>query len=84
MVTVISGKLGSGKSYDCVRKVRDHLAKGGCVRTNIRLDTEQIGGLSGRRLSSRQVGLVSAEDDPTEIPYRRSARSWIQAYHCAS
>lgn len=68
MVTVISGKLGSGKSYDCVRRVRDHLAHGGCVRTNIRLDTQQIGRAVGRRLSSRQVGIVSADDDPTEIP----------------
>lgn len=68
MVTVISGKLGSGKSYDCVRRVRDHLAHGGCVRTNIRLDTVQIGRAVGRRLSSRQVGIVSADDDPTLIP----------------
>lgn len=68
VITVISGKLASGKSYHCVLKVRDHLAKGGCVRTNIRLDTEQIGRYVGRRLSPRQVGLVSAEDDPTEIP----------------
>ena len=68
MVTVISGKLGSGKSYDCVRRVRDHLAAGGCVRTNIALDVHQISKAVGRRLSSLQVGRVSADDDPTLIP----------------
>lgn len=68
MVTVISGKLGSGKSYDCVRLVRDHLAAGGCVRTNIRLDYRQIGEAVGRRLSPYQIGTLSASDDPTTIP----------------
>lgn len=68
MVTVVSGKLGSGKSYDCVRRVRDHLANGGCVRTNIRLDYLQIGRAVGRRLSPSQIGIVSADDDPTSIP----------------
>lgn len=67
-VTVISGKLGSGKSYDCVRLVRDHLAAGGCVRTNIRLDYRQIGDAVGRRLSPYQIGTLSASDDPTTIP----------------
>lgn len=68
MVSVISGKLGSGKSYDCVRRVRDHLAAGGCVRTNIRLDYLQIGRAVGRRLSPLQVGTLSAADDPKTIP----------------
>lgn len=68
MVTVVSGKLGSGKSFDCVRRVRDHLARGGCVRTNIRLDVSQISKAVGRRLSPAQIGVVSAEDDPTLIP----------------
>lgn len=68
MVTVVSGKLGSGKSYDCVRRARDHLAKGGCVRTNIQLDVSQIGRAVGRRLSPAQIGLVSSSDDPTTIP----------------
>lgn len=68
MITVISGKLGSGKSYDCVRLVRDHLAKGGCVRTNISLDYKQIGKAIGRRLSPFQIGKVSADDNPSDIP----------------
>lgn len=68
MVSVISGKLGSGKSFDCVRRVRDHLAKGGCVRTNIRLDSAKIGRAVGRRLDPRQIGVLSPDDDPTMIP----------------
>lgn len=68
MITVISGKLGSGKSYDCVRLVRNHLAAGGCVRTNISLDFRQIGRAVGRKLSPFQIGKVSAEDNPAEIP----------------
>lgn len=68
MVTVISGKLGSGKSFDCVRLVREHVASGGCVRTNIRLDYRTIGKSVGRLLDPRQIGLVSADDDPTTIP----------------
>lgn len=68
MISVVSGKLGSGKSFDCVRRVRDHLAKGGCVRTNIRLDVAQIGRAVGRRLSPAQIGSLSPDDDPTKIP----------------
>lgn len=67
-ITVISGRLGSGKSYDCVRLVRDHLANGGCVRTNIRLDYVQIGKAVGRRLSPAQIGTLSADTDPKTIP----------------
>ena len=98
MVTVISGKLGSGKSYDCVRRVRDHLAHGGCVRTNIRLDTQQIGRAVGRRLSPRQVGIVSV-DAPDALhhtlarsrtnhvnvvwPYQTSRREFTRTYDVA-
>lgn len=68
MVVVVSGKLGSGKSYDCVRRIRDHLAQGGCVRTNIKLDTLQISKSVGRRLNPKQVGTLSPTDDPKQIP----------------
>lgn len=68
MVTVVSGKLGSGKSYDCVRRVRDHLARGGCVRTNISLDLVKVSRSLHRRLSPQQIGLVSPESDPKQIP----------------
>ena len=68
MVTVVSGKLGSGKSFDCVRRIAEHVAMGGCVRTNISLDYRAIGRAVGRRVSPQQVGPLSAEDDPTTIP----------------
>lgn len=68
MVTVVSGKLGSGKSFDVVRIIRDHVAAGGCVRTNITLDFRAIGRAVGRRLSPFQIGPLSATDDPTTIP----------------
>lgn len=68
MITVISGKIGAGKSFDAVRRVRDHLAAGGCVCTNISLDYAQIGRAVGRRLSSKQIMKLSADDDPKTIP----------------
>lgn len=68
MVTVVSGKLGSGKSYDCVRRVRDHLASGGCVRTNISLDLAKVSRSLHRRLAPQQIGIVSPESDPKMIP----------------
>lgn len=68
MVTVVSGKLGSGKTLDCVRMVRDHLENGGCVRTNISLDYRQIGKAVGRKLSPKQIGPLTSDDDPTTIP----------------
>lgn len=68
MITVISGKVGYGKTLDCVRRVRDHLARGGCVCTNIRLDAGQIGRAVGRRLSKSQILPLSADSDPATIP----------------
>lgn len=68
MITIISGKIGSGKSFDCVRLLREHLAGGGCVRTNISLDWRQIGRSVGRRLHPNQIGGLTAETDPTTIP----------------
>lgn len=67
-VSVISGKLGSGKSFDCVRRVVEHLRLGGCVRTNIRLDYKQIAKAVGRTLSPFQIGTLSADDEPSCIP----------------
>lgn len=68
MITVVSGKLGSGKSHDVVRLMRDHVGRGGCVCTNITLDAAQIGKAVGRRVFSRQILPLSATMDPTTIP----------------
>lgn len=68
MITVVQGKLGSGKSYHCVSMISRHLMAGGCVRTNISLDYRVIGRILHRRLSAGQIGKLSADDDPTLIP----------------
>lgn len=68
MITIVSGKLGSGKSYDTVRMIALHLANGGAVRTNIDLDYRKIGEAMHRRLSPGQIGTLSADDDPKSIP----------------
>lgn len=68
MITVVSGKVGYGKSFDCVRRFKDHLAGGGCVATNITLDLDFMSKAVGRRISPRQVLHVDADTDPKLIP----------------
>lgn len=68
MVTVVSGKLGSGKSFDMVRMMREHLGRGGAVRTNISLSSRAMSESLGRHVTARQIGKLSATDDPTTIP----------------
>ena len=68
MITVVSGKLGAGKSLDMVRMMREHLGRGGCVRTNIRLSSASMTRSLGRRVLSAQIGGLSASDNPTTIP----------------
>lgn len=68
MITVVSGKVGYGKSLDCVRRLKDHFAAGGCVATNIRLHLDEISRLVHRRLSSKQLIHIDADTDPRLIP----------------
>lgn len=68
MVTVVQGKLGSGKSYDCVRMMVRHILAGGAVRTNIFLSIPQIARAFGRRLAPWQYGRISESSDPALIP----------------
>lgn len=68
MVTVVQGKLGSGKSYDCVRMMVRHILAGGAVRTNISLSVPQISSAFGRRLAPWQFGRITETDDPASIP----------------
>lgn len=68
MITVVSGTVGFGKTLHMVRLIRAHVASGGCVCTNIRLDAGQLGRSVGRRLSSNQILPLSADDDPALIP----------------
>lgn len=77
MITVVSGKIGSGKSLDCTRIIRNHLRRGGAVRTNMRLYRPALERSCGRRLYAWQFGQVDAATDPTEIPrgdFRGSGR----------
>lgn len=68
MIFVVSGKLGSGKSYDCVRMITEHLRRGGAVRTNISLSLPQLRVSLGRRLAPWQIGIVDVNSNPREIP----------------
>lgn len=68
MVTVVMGKLGSGKSYDMVRTMVEHVLRGGACRTNISLNYKDISKYYRRRLASWQVGQISQESDPALIP----------------
>lgn len=68
MVTVVSGKLGSGKSYHMTRLMVQHILRGGAVRSNISLSVPQISERFGRRLAGWQYGVVSENDDPALIP----------------
>lgn len=68
MVTVVSGKLGSGKSFDMVRLMREHLGHGGAVRTNISLSASAMTASLGRKVVSAQIGGLTAKDDPKTIP----------------
>ena len=61
MITIISGRLGCGKSYLAVRMMQEHLHKGGIVATNIRL----------KNMSDRLLGRVIHIDGncrPTDLP----------------
>lgn len=68
MVYVVSGKLGSGKSYHCCRMAIDHLRKGGVVATNMNIDLEAISANYHRSLRPWQLVRVDAQSDPKQIP----------------
>lgn len=69
MISVVSGMLGSGKSYWLVDRIRLHLRAGGIVATNLDLNFEEIRrSVAPRRLSVRQYMRVSADSDPRKIP----------------
>ena len=68
MITVVSGKIGSGKSHDVTRIIRDHVRRGGAVRTNMTLDISALERSIGRRVYRWQVGKVTSDTDPAQIP----------------
>lgn len=78
MITVVSGKLGSGKSLDTVRMMCEHMRRLGAVRTNINLNTDNVKKYIGFPLRRYQFGIVTSADDPREIPrgdFRGSRRN---------
>lgn len=68
MITVVSGKLGAGKSYDVADRIIQHLIRGGIVATNMSVDLEAIRKIYKRRLRDWQLIPLSADDDPRRIP----------------
>lgn len=68
MITVVSGKLGAGKSYEVCDRTIKHLLKGGVVATNMAVDLDAIRRIYKRRLRDWQLLKVTAESDPRKIP----------------
>lgn len=68
MITVVSGKIGRGKSYWMTTRIVRHLISGGVVATNMKIDLDWIRETWKRRIFSWQLVPISAEDDPRKIP----------------
>lgn len=68
MITVVSGLVGHGKSYDVVKMMCEHIADGGIVATNIRLKLDAIRRNFHCRAAPQQFYLVDPTTDPRLIP----------------
>jgi hypothetical protein len=68
MISVITGRLGSGKSYHAVELMIRHLLDGGVVATNMNLKIPEISRIWGRRFVPWQFLHVDAGMDPMKIP----------------
>lgn len=68
MISVVEGTVGSGKTYWCVRYLVRHLQAGGICATNLVLHPDALRRACGRRISSRQLLVVSADTNPSTIP----------------
>lgn len=68
MISVISGKLGAGKSWFACRMIVDHVRSGGIVATNMSLRVSEIQRKFRRRISSRQFLRLDVDSDPRTIP----------------
>lgn len=68
MIYVVSGLVGTGKSYHCCGMGIDHLLDGGVVATNMSLDLKRIMDTYHRLLRPWQLVKIDAESDPRNIP----------------
>lgn len=68
MITIVQGRLGSGKSYYLTQEMLRHLEHGGAVRTNIALRAREYLADIGRRVPISLYGNLSVDSDPREIP----------------
>lgn len=68
MITVVSGKVGNGKSAHVVGMICRHLRAGGIVATNMTLFRDKIKYHWGRNVLSWQILELTAEADPRKIP----------------
>lgn len=68
MVYVVSGKLGSGKSFYMCDCAVSHMLRGGVVATNMKLDPQRISQEFKRHLLPWQFRAVDATSDPRQIP----------------
>lgn len=77
MITVVQGRVGTGKSYEVTRRAIAHLLRGGVVATNMVLYPDRIASIYRRRLRPWQFLKLSADSDPRKIPrgdFRGSGR----------
>lgn len=68
MISVVSGKIGRGKSYFMTTRIVAHLLRGGVVATNMEIDLPYIRATWHRSIADWQLVRVIAEDDPKKIP----------------
>lgn len=68
MITVVSGKIGAGKSYDMTRLICRHIRRGGVVATNMELHRDAIAEYALRPVLDRQLLRIDQDVDPAIIP----------------
>lgn len=68
MITVVTGKIGRGKSFYMTTRIVSHLLRGGVVATNMDIQLDYIRAHWHRSIYDWQLVPVDAADDPKKIP----------------
>lgn len=68
MISVVSGKIGRGKSFYMTTRIVDHLRSGGVVATNMDIQLDYIRKKFRRKIYDWQLVRIDAADDPKKIP----------------